>query len=234
MYFRRAFTLIELLVVIAIIAILAALLFPVFSQAKQAAKKAVCLSNLKQMGLGMAMYMGDADDRLADRRDLKSTLPGGYHPWTSWPPSDPRGGWTGIVLHPYTKSTELWTCPVVTGGPMTDFGQVRQDFEISPTVKGVSRYWWWRFDRNNDPVQLDNLWGKTIDQSIADLQEAKTPTIVYPNGPSDVELIVDPYFPKTVPTVAANQKGLTAHVGGKNRMFLDFHAKWEKDPRTNP
>jgi len=59
---RKAFTLIELLVVIAIIAILAAILFPVFSQAKMAAKKAACLSNIKQAGLGLIMYAGDSDD----------------------------------------------------------------------------------------------------------------------------------------------------------------------------
>lgn len=60
---KRAFTLIELLVVIAIIAILAAILFPVFAQAKAAAKKTACLSNQKQVGLGLTMYIGDYDDR---------------------------------------------------------------------------------------------------------------------------------------------------------------------------
>lgn len=60
---RRAFTLIELLVVIAIIAILASILFPVFAQAKQAAKKTADLSNLKQIGIGLMLYAGDNDDR---------------------------------------------------------------------------------------------------------------------------------------------------------------------------
>jgi prepilin-type N-terminal cleavage/methylation domain-containing protein/prepilin-type processing-associated H-X9-DG protein len=60
----KGFTLIELLVVIAIIAILAAILFPVFAQAKSAAKKTQCLSNVKNIGLGAQIYASDADDRL--------------------------------------------------------------------------------------------------------------------------------------------------------------------------
>ena len=59
---RRAFTLIELLVVIAIIAILAAILFPVFAQAKLAAKKTQDLSNMKQMGTATQLYLADSDD----------------------------------------------------------------------------------------------------------------------------------------------------------------------------
>jgi len=61
---KKAFTLIELLVVIAIIAILAAILFPVFAQAKQAAKKAGSISNLKQFGLASKMYENDNDDNI--------------------------------------------------------------------------------------------------------------------------------------------------------------------------
>src|SRR5258708_2259929 len=61
---KKAFTLIELLVVIAIIAILAAILFPVFAQAKEAAKKTSCLSNQKQVALAAMMYVGDYDDTM--------------------------------------------------------------------------------------------------------------------------------------------------------------------------
>jgi prepilin-type N-terminal cleavage/methylation domain-containing protein/prepilin-type processing-associated H-X9-DG protein len=66
----KGFTLIELLVVIAIIAILAAILFPVFAQAKTAAKRTACLSNVKQIALGTHMYAGDSDDCLPFRREV--------------------------------------------------------------------------------------------------------------------------------------------------------------------
>lgn len=76
---RRAFTLIELLVVIAIIAILAAILFPVFAQAKQAAKKTASLSNVKQLTTATVMYAGDNDDIFPDQnRDVE-----GFPWWTA-------------------------------------------------------------------------------------------------------------------------------------------------------
>lgn len=217
---RQAFTLIELLVVIAIIAILAAILFPVFASAKDAAKKAVCLSNLKQLGLASDLYLSDYDDRLPDRRDLKVSL--GYKPWTGWPPSDPRTGWAVEVFAPY-KTDKIFTCPSAQG-LFTNEVRVEQD---------GATYWMWRFDRPDYPVPLDNLWGKTVEQGVADLDAADNPQVGHPEGPSDVELAVDPYFPRTIPSVPDALKGKAVHRGGRNRLFLDFHAKFLHDSRTS-
>ncbi len=94
---RRAFTLIELLVVIAIIAILAAILFPVFAQAKEAAQRTRSLSNVKQVGTGMMLYVGDSDDRTP----------------TVWKnaPRAPRRTDYWFLLLPYIKSRDLFYSP---------------------------------------------------------------------------------------------------------------------------
>ena len=97
---REAFTLIELLVVIAIIAILAAILFPVFSQAKEAAKKSASMSNMKQIGVAAFLYANDNDDTF---------------------PLTERGGdvddeheyYWGDMLQPYTKSWQMLEAPGV-------------------------------------------------------------------------------------------------------------------------
>jgi len=94
---RSGFTLIELLVVIAIIAILAAILFPVFAQAKKAAKKTSDLSNMKQIGLAAVMYSGDSDDMLpANGEGLAPSST-----WSAWTPIQPWTGYTGAPFNPY-------------------------------------------------------------------------------------------------------------------------------------
>ena len=228
---RIGFTLIELLIVIAIIAILAALLLPALARAKQKGQQAVCLSNLKQVGLAFEMYLNDHDGRFADRRDLKSSLPGGYRPWTSWPPSDPRGGWAAIVLKDGGASDALWSCPASVTAPA---GNAVQSLQIGSTngAAPIVRYWLWRFDRPDDPVGLEDFWGKTEAQSISDLQAANDPTVGPISGAADVELAVDPYFPKMIPTVPPELKGRTIHVGGRCRVFLDGHVQFIRDSRT--
>jgi prepilin-type N-terminal cleavage/methylation domain-containing protein/prepilin-type processing-associated H-X9-DG protein len=129
---RKAFTLIELLVVIAIIAILAAMLFPVYAQAKNAAKKTTDLSNTKQVMLSALMYNNDYDDKFVMLRN-----------------SRPNWGCGGaavvdceqvnsghVMLSPYVKSRDIWKSPQDTlqrndcpsTGPNTPGGAVSYVF----------------------------------------------------------------------------------------------------------
>jgi prepilin-type N-terminal cleavage/methylation domain-containing protein len=222
-----AFTLIELLVVIAIIAILAGILFPVFAQAKESAKQTSCISNLRQLGMAFMMYRSDWDDLFPDRRDLKTSLPGGWKPWTTWPTSDPRAGWAAIVLGPYIDNYPIWSCPSVQG-KMAGIVQVEQPIDSTPTSP-ITRYWLWRFDRPT--YGLEEFWGKMDDQALSDLQEAGDPTVGDPQSITQVELACDPYFPDTVPTVPTAIKGLSVHFGGRNRLYLDYHVGYLKDNR---
>jgi prepilin-type N-terminal cleavage/methylation domain-containing protein len=226
----RAFTLIELLVVIAIVAILVAILFPVLAQARAKANQSSCIGNLQQIGNAIQLYEGDYDQRLPDRKDLKTTAPGGFHPWTTWPPSDPRCAWAAIVFDPYVKSNAIWACPACKG-LYDGVVQVAQPISGTPT-SAKTYYWMWRFDRPTSPTPLDDCWGKTEEEVVTDLQAAHNPQAGNPEGPSEVEMVVDPYFPSTIPTVSAGVKGRSAHFGGRNRAFLDTHVKFLRDIRT--
>jgi len=103
---KRAFTLIELLVVIAIIAILAAILFPVFAQAKEAAKKTQCLSNTNQIGKAVQLYATDYDDQIVPWLECNTDPATGANcvpPWTATVDKVSMRAWTGR-LQPYVKA----------------------------------------------------------------------------------------------------------------------------------
>jgi prepilin-type N-terminal cleavage/methylation domain-containing protein len=112
----RGFTLIELLVVIAIIAILAAILFPVFTKARKTALKNTCLSNFKQVGAAMLLYVDDNDGRYpAQDQDLlpPGILASNFSPVQSSGLSTKHTA-AGVIwtLRSYCKSTKFWNCPL--------------------------------------------------------------------------------------------------------------------------
>lgn len=100
---RLAFTLIELLVTISIIAILTGILLPALSRAKESGRRAVCLSNLRQIGLGLSLYVGDY---------------GAYPYFLKTPKPAQDNGTIDVPLQPYTKNfwtNALWKCPSYKG-----------------------------------------------------------------------------------------------------------------------
>lgn len=226
-----AFTLLELLVVVAIIAVLAGMLLPALARAQGTARKAACVGQLHQLGLGWQVYLDDHADRFPDRRDLKSALPGGYRPWSTWPKSDPRAGWAAVVLRDVVPSAATWACPSVGNGPLAKVEQASQ--WAGPTNAGTPRvtYWMWRFDRPDDPVPDDNFWGRSVTESVDRLRAANNPTAGIPEGPVDVECVVDPYFPDTIGSLPEAVRGWAAHRGGRNRLMLDGHVENLRDAR---
>ena len=118
---QRGFTLIELLVVIAIIAILAAILFPVFAQAREKARQASCMSNQKQIGTGVMMYVQDYDELYPITLPFSATTGVNSANNTIWtvpesvlapPPASPqtRSFWANAI-QPYIKNYNVYTCP---------------------------------------------------------------------------------------------------------------------------
>jgi prepilin-type N-terminal cleavage/methylation domain-containing protein len=132
---KRAFTLIELLVVIAIIAILAAILFPVFAQAKAAAKRTASLSNDKQTALGAIMYGGDSDDVFpiaasTETGGTSGTLNFGSFYYTPWP----------ALINPYVKNYDLFIDPNASPNLAPTGGYSKNAATASSPNYGINPY----------------------------------------------------------------------------------------------
>lgn len=214
---RRGFTLIELLVVIAIIAILAAILFPVFAQAKEAAKKTACLSNNKQIGTSLYMYLTDFDDALPM---ANYPAPPAYvgPPFTvfAWHngPGVSELSWADLML-PYTKNINIFKCPDdnlgrknLTGTPIT-----------GATLSYALNYYFFR-PPGGQPALFATGGG-----SITSIEQPASKIFICETAPNpttgQVSEIVRPdrYF------------GLERHLKGGNYVLADTHAKFHNLPQ---
>lgn len=203
---RRAFTLIELLVVIAIIAILAAILFPVFARAREKARQASCLSNVKQITLGFLMYVQDYDEMML------CYARGWYNnpPWTFWPHQ----------LQPYIKNWQVYRCPSsMYAGPMNYQGEY---YPERPSYHFATWYW----NRTANPPSLAMIQRPAEKMMISD---GSHPALG-DNPPYRPWLAARECAQWTCGRmIATTRKWECIHNEGNNIGFADGHAKWVRD-----
>ncbi len=207
---RHGFTLIELLVVIAIIAILAAILFPVFAQARAKARQTMCMSNCRQMGTAMAMYVQDYDELLP-------------RVFTGGPPSR---DWTTDLL-PYIKAGNLQDAIKINPGLAPDrpdlFSAIQPFFQCpskgpSRDTRGFRRgfgYNWWL--AVSTPISLGEIQFPADHLAFGDVY-GEVDRLVPFDWTGDARFIPE-----------------ARHSDGLNLTFVDGHAKWvnAKDPKMH-
>jgi prepilin-type N-terminal cleavage/methylation domain-containing protein/prepilin-type processing-associated H-X9-DG protein len=209
---KKAFTLIELLVVIAIIALLAAILFPVFSRARENARKASCQSNLKQIGLGLAQYTQDYDERLVPGDDQGNTIRRHY----------------AELLMPYLKSQQIFSCPSASGSKneCNPFGRFPVSYALNQIYElDNSRQSSWIF-RAGSPMSLAAIEDTSRTVFIGDVQNQGA------GSEEDFcyQVIGSVVNAATPPTTLGrtNSQGafVNRHLDGANWAFMDGHVKW--------
>src|SRR4051812_42174668 len=223
---RKAFTLIELLVVIAIIAILAAILFPVFAQAKAAAKKTACLSNYKQIGLGLYMYLTDSDDALP-MANYPNPGTGYTGPYTEFAWNDGPGVsqplWADLI-QPYTKNKDIFSCPADKVVIKKPSGQIFAD--NVPRLSYALNYYFFR-PPGGQPSQF-NVGGG----SITSIPNPAAKIFIAETGPNPANGVI--------PEIVRPDRywGLERHQNGGNYVYADTHAHFHTMPQwwktTNP
>lgn len=198
----NGFTLIELLVVIAIIAILAAILFPVFAKAREKARQTACLSNEKQIGIAMLMYVQDNDEELPLQiGDVTDYAAPGAHP--NW--------LTGI--YPYLTSKEVLICPDAVKATS---GGIQPDVNGDVSYQGNAVVMQATIAQINSPASIVFL-----DEENIRVNRSLLRPRVSSNGPPQV-------FQYWHGLTNGQEVYNNSHTGGGNAMYVDGHAKWKR------
>jgi prepilin-type N-terminal cleavage/methylation domain-containing protein/prepilin-type processing-associated H-X9-DG protein len=195
---RKGFTLIELLVVIAIIAILAAILFPVFSRAREQARKAHCLSNLKQLSQATLQYLQDWDE----------CFPLTDWNYMTWP----------THIYPYVKNTAVYKCPTRY---MQDIwcGYCSPTFHQWPATN---------YGMNSCLHGMWAKWGVSGAVSLARIGNPSQIALVFDSATTFGCLAAVPWTnvcqASCKPELQKDEN--VRHMGGNNIGFVDGHIKW--------
>lgn len=211
----EGFTLIELLVVIAIIAILAAILFPVFARARENARRASCQSNLKQIGIGLAQYVQDYDERLPV---YGVTAYSGENPNGG---SDDQSSWRQKI-QPYVKSTLVMQCPSNTNNKSqadaasTSYPAINKSYLINSNIYASYR-------------AVSPPSGLGIHMSI--IEESATRLAVM-EGPGTESGFTGTFFDAAYASAGYGGRGFAGHLGTMNVLYVDGHVKAMKPVNT--
>lgn len=220
---RRGFTLIELLVVIAIIAILAAILFPVFARARENARRTSCLSNLKQIGLGIMQYNQDYDERYPTWVEMGnscnatddagkpcrkfSVIPDNDGDGVNWG-NGFKKTWMDFI-HPYTKSAQIFVCP------STKVRDQDPSYGYSIGISGgkFGSYFNSGVRKNNAPVSMAQVLRPSEIIMVLDQNNSYA---VYASPRSIQQNLTSSTYRDTV----------IRHLEGTNMAYADGHVKW--------
>ena len=222
---KRAFTLIELLVVIAIIAVLAAILFPVFAQAREKARQTACLSNNKQIGLALNMYVEDYDERFppADYGAPVTTGPFTEFAWFSgnggavfYPPC------CFDLLQPYEKNLQVHQCPSDSTGISNKLplGVNGDGKKLQPLSYSLNRYFF--YDATTWGFNPGAGWALAAIPTPSNrifLAESASFLGRELIGPGNLNLIVN-----------GQPLLFNRHSEGGVYLYADGHAKWHRRP----